>query len=121
MLEELRETGIALAIDDFGTGYSSFSRLQRLPVSRVKIDRSFVQDIPSNQNSCSITRAIISVAHELGIEVVAEGVETHKQAMYLSETGCDVLQGYYIGRPIPYKKISAKAAFKSVAEEAEPA
>ena len=121
MLQDLRDTGIALAIDDFGTGYSSFSRLQRLPVSRVKIDRSFVQDIPANQNNCSITSAIISVAHELGIEVVAEGVETHKQALHLSEAGCDVLQGYYLGRPVSFKKIAGKAAFRTVTPEAEPA
>lgn len=121
MLEDLREIGVALAIDDFGTGYSSFSRLQRLPVTRVKIDRSFIQDIPANQNNCSITGAIISVAHDLGIEVVAEGVETHKQALFLSEIGCDVLQGYYLGRPQPFKKIANRAAFKTVQVEAEPA
>ena len=119
MLEDLRDAGVALAIDDFGTGYSSFSRLQSLPVSRVKIDRSFVQDIPANQNSCSITHAIISVAHELGIEVVAEGVETHKQALFLSEIGCDVLQGYYLGRPKSFKEIASKATFKTDTEEVE--
>ena len=121
MLEDLREAGVAIAIDDFGTGYSSFSRLQRLPITRVKIDRSFVHDIPGNQNNCSITQAIISVAHELGIEVVAEGVETHKQALFLSEIGCDVLQGYYLGRPTSFKDIPRKAEFKTVIEEAEPA
>jgi len=121
MLHDLKEAGIVLAIDDFGTGYSSFSRLQQLPVSRVKIDRSFVQDIPANQNNCAITRAIISVAHDLGIEVVAEGVETHKQALFLSEIGCDVLQGYYLGRPKSFEKIANRAAFKTVHKEAEPA
>ena len=99
ILDELREAGVSLAIDDFGTGYSSFSRLQKLPVSRVKIDRCFVHDIPENQSNCAIVKAIISVAHDLGIEVVAEGVETPKHARYLNTVGCDVLQGYYIGRP----------------------
>lgn len=99
ILDDLREAGVALAIDDFGTGYSSFSRLQKLPVSRVKIDRCFVHDIPENQSNCAIVKAIISVAHDLGIEVVAEGVETYKHARFLNTVACDVLQGYYIGRP----------------------
>ena len=105
MLRDLSAAGVELAIDDFGTGYSSFSRLQQLPVSRVKIDRCFVQDIPNNKGNCAIARAIISVAHDLGIAVVAEGVETHEQVVFLSEAGCDILQGYYIGRPAPFERI----------------
>lgn len=117
MLHSLRDEGVALAIDDFGTGYSSFSRLQKLPVTRVKIDRSFVHDIPTNQSNCSIVSAIISVAHVLGIEVVAEGVESHKQALFLSEAGCDVLQGYYVGRPQAFDNIGKKAKLKNANRE----
>jgi len=117
-LEDLRQAGISIAIDDFGTGYSSFSRLQQLPVSRVKIDRSFIQNIPTNRSNCSISRAMISVAHDLGIEVVAEGVETHQQALFLSEAGCDVLQGYYVGKPKAFSQMTNKAKLRTV-EQAE--
>ncbi len=116
-LHELRAAGIDLAIDDFGTGYSSFSRLQQLPVSRVKIDRCFVHDIPTNQGNCSIVKAIISVAHDLGVEVVAEGVETHEQAIFLSQAGCDVLQGYYIGRPDTFQTLLHKTPLQMVEED----
>lgn len=118
-LEVLRQAGVSLAIDDFGTGYSSFSRLQQLPVSRVKIDRSFIQNIPTNQSNCCISRAMISVAHDLGIEVVAEGVETHQQALFLSEAGCDVLQGYYVGRPKAFNQMTNKARLRTVEETEE--
>lgn len=114
MLSELRRSGVDLAIDDFGTGYSSFSRLQQLPVSRIKIDRSFVEGIPHDKNNCCIVKAVIYVAHTMGIETVAEGVETHEQAIYLSEAGCDTLQGYYVGRPNSFDKISTKALLKTV-------
>lgn len=111
MLQDLRAAGVDLAIDDFGTGYSSFSRLQKLPVTRVKIDRSFVQDIPDNHSNCSIVKAIISVAHELGIEVVAEGVETRQQLEFLKAAACDILQGYYVGRPCTFEQINENASF----------
>ena len=113
VLKQLRDIGVDIAIDDFGTGYSSFSRLQRLPVTRVKIDRTFIQDIPHNTSNESIVRAIISVAHELKMEVVAEGVETHSQAKFLSTVGCDLLQGYYVGEPGPVSRIAAKAKLKT--------
>lgn len=117
VLQDLCKAGVELAIDDFGTGYSSFSRLQQLPVTRLKIDRSFVHDIPENPGNCSIVRAMLSVAHELGIDVVAEGVETHRQAMFLSEIGCDVLQGYYIGKPATFQQIKDKASLKTDSKE----
>ena len=120
MLRDLSAAGVELAIDDFGTGYSSFSRLQQLPVSRVKIDRCFVHDIPNNKGNCAIARAIISVAHDLGIAVVAEGVETHEQVVFLSEAGCDILQGYYIGRPAPFERIHQRPSQdKLITVEAE--
>jgi EAL domain-containing protein (putative c-di-GMP-specific phosphodiesterase class I) len=100
-LEGLREMGIALALDDFGTGYSSLSYLRRFPISRVKIDRSFVQEIPENADDRALTTAIIAMAHSLGLTVVAEGVETGAQEEFLRASGCDELQGYRLGRPVP--------------------
>jgi len=96
----LSERGITFSVDDFGTGYSSLSYLQRLPISRLKIDRSFVRGLPTNTNDAIIVAAIISVAHKLGIRVVAEGVETHAQLEFLRAQGCDAVQGYLICRPL---------------------
>lgn len=105
-LKTLRDIGVELSIDDFGTGYSSLSRLRRLPLSRIKIDKSFVFGLPSNQDDRSITQAIVSMAHDLGLEVVSEGVETKAQALFLEEINCDLLQGYHLGRPMPFEKFS---------------
>jgi len=113
-LKTLREIGVELSIDDFGTGYSSLSRLRRLPLSRIKIDKSFVFGLPNNQDDCSITRAIVSMAHDLGLEVVSEGVETKAQAEFLDQINCDLLQGYYLGRPMPFKKFSQKIEDESM-------
>ncbi len=105
VLHALRDAGIELSIDDFGTGYSSFSRLRELPLSRIKIDRSFVHGIPENQDDNSIVKAIICVAHEMGMEVVSEGVENDAQAEFLSKVNCDLLQGYHIGRPMEFRNV----------------
>jgi diguanylate cyclase (GGDEF)-like protein/PAS domain S-box-containing protein len=101
MLEELRSMGVRLSIDDFGTGYSSLSYLQRFPLSRLKIDQSFVRDLLTNENSVKITKAIIAMAHSLNLAVLAEGVETEGQLAKLREEGCDEVQGYLFSRPIP--------------------
>jgi len=100
-LNGLQQMGIALALDDFGTGYSSLSYLRRFPISRVKIDRSFVKEIPANADDVALTTAIIAMAHGLGLTVVAEGVETGAQEEFLRDSGCDELQGYRLGRPVP--------------------
>ncbi len=100
MLEGLRTMGVRLSIDDFGTGYSSLSYLQRFPLSRLKIDQSFVKDLQTNDNNVKITKAIIAMAHSLNLSVLAEGVETEEQLARLREEGCDEVQGYLFSRPV---------------------
>lgn len=100
-LKRLHSAGIDLAIDDFGVGYSSLAYLQRLDIDILKIDRSFINDIAINGNSISLIKAIITMAHNLDIEVVAEGVETHQQYLCLKQLGCDYMQGYFFSKPIP--------------------
>jgi diguanylate cyclase (GGDEF)-like protein len=99
ILQELKKLGIRLSIDDFGTGFSSLSYLKTMPIDVIKIDRSFIRDIPSDADDIAITTAIINMAHSLGIEVVAEGVETMEQFELLKELGCDNIQGYLFMKP----------------------
>lgn len=106
-LTNLKDLGVRIAIDDFGTGYSSLSYLQRFPLDRVKIDRSFVRDLIQHSTEASIVSAIIAMAHELRLEVVAEGVETQEQYDYLCAEGCDVIQGYLIAQPMPPDRLEA--------------
>jgi len=100
-LARLSEMGVGLALDDFGTGYSSLSHLRRLPINRVKIDRSFVSEISEASQGAAVTAAIVALAHSLKLAVVAEGVETTEQANFLRNNGCDELQGYLISRAVP--------------------
>ena len=99
-MKHLRSLGVSLAIDDFGTGYSNLSALKDLPVSRLKIDRSFLADLPSNESDRAVTTAIISLGQKLKLDMVAEGVETLEQLEFLRENNCDGVQGYYFGRPV---------------------
>ncbi len=102
-LEYIKKMGIDISIDDFGTGYSSLSYLRQLPVDELKIDKSFIDDIPNNPDAYVIINSIISLAKSLGYKTVAEGVETTKQQSYLLKNGCDIIQGYLYSKPLPKK------------------
>ncbi len=105
LLRELKALGVGLALDDFGTGYSSLSYLKDLPIDKVKIDRSFIRDLIDDPRDAAVTRGIISMAHHLDLQVVAEGVETAAQAARLFDSQCDVFQGYYYARPMPLSEL----------------
>ena len=100
-LRQIKETGVRLAIDDFGTGYSSLSYLKSLPFDELKIDKSFVDDLPGDESCVSIARSIISLGHNLGMSVLAEGIENKAQRACLREAGCDDAQGYFYAKPLP--------------------
>lgn len=109
-LKNLREMGVHVSVDDFGTGYTSISYLKQYPINTLKIDQSFIKGIPQNPHDIGITTAVIALGHNLGLEIVAEGVETIEQMQFLSEHGCDMIQGYYISRPLPANKITEQFA-----------
>jgi diguanylate cyclase (GGDEF)-like protein len=105
-LEELKSAGFMLSVDDFGTGYSSMSYLKRFPIHALKIDRSFIQDLPNNLDDAAITKAIVSMATSLGLEIVAEGVETPAQIDFLRDNGCKISQGFFFGGAVPPEQIT---------------
>ena len=104
-LEQLRELGIELSIDDFGTAYSSLSRLKQLPLNTLKIDQSFVRDLGKDPDDDALVRTIITMAHNLNLKVVAEGVETEMQYQFVKQHGCDIVQGYLFGKPVSFTQI----------------
>src|SRR5581483_9134628 len=106
-MTRLSEMGVRLSLDDFGTGYSSLVYLKRLPIHEIKIDRSFVKTLPADPDASAIVRSAIGLGHNLGLRVIAEGVEDRDAEAMLAEAGCDAVQGFLIGRPVPEAEITA--------------
>ena len=100
VLNKIRKLGVSITVDDFGTGYSSLSYVKKLPIDKLKIDRSFVEDLPNNKDSVAIVKTIIALAQNLNLEIIAEGVETKEQLDFLVNNGCENIQGYYYSKPI---------------------
>jgi len=100
-IEELRELGVRISLDDFGTGYSSLTYLRELPINILKVDKSFIDDIMMQNGKNSLAGSIIALAHDLGLEVIAEGVEKEEQLEYLKWYNCDMVQGYLFSEPVP--------------------
>jgi len=115
ILDNIKATGVQLSIDHFGIGYTSISYLKQLPINAIKIDRSFIKGIPNNPNDCAITSAVIALAHNLGLEVVSEGVETAEQIQFLANQQCDVVQGYFLSHPVSAQKLLLQ--FKKLRDE----
>jgi EAL domain-containing protein (putative c-di-GMP-specific phosphodiesterase class I) len=105
LVDQLREAGLRFAIDDFGTGHSSLSRLAQLPVSTLKIDHSFIRDIPGDTAAATLVTSIIQLARNLGLEPLAEGIETPEQRDFLVSRGCSAGQGFLLGEPMPADRI----------------
>ena len=104
-LNRIKDMGVRITLDDFGTGYSSLSYLRKIPLTGLKIDRSFVSEIGNDENTGKLISSIVAMAHELGLEVTAEGVEQKHQVDYLTELGCEYLQGFYFSRPMPWQEV----------------
>ncbi len=107
IIEQLRDQGLTFSIDDFGTGYSSLGYLKTLPINRLKIDQSFIRDLPEDENDKAITRAVIALGHSMQMKIVAEGVESEEQVAYLTELGCDFAQGYLYSKAVSAEEITA--------------
>jgi EAL domain-containing protein (putative c-di-GMP-specific phosphodiesterase class I) len=104
ILNQISATGVELAVDDFGTGYSSLAYLKKLPIDKLKIDQSFVKDLPDDEDDKTIAKAVIALATSLNLKIIAEGVESKEQKDFLIKNGCENIQGYYYSKPIPADK-----------------
>ena len=105
VLQAIRQLGVHIALDDFGTGFSSLSYLKRLPINKLKVDRSFVRDVASDARDAAIVEGVVTMADKLGLEVLVEGVETVEQFRFLRTLQCDHFQGYYFARPMPWNDL----------------
>ncbi|WP_329609980.1 putative bifunctional diguanylate cyclase/phosphodiesterase [Microaerobacter geothermalis] len=114
VLKELRKMGVQIAIDDFGIGYSSLNHIKRFPINTLKIDQSFIRDVTENPDDAAIVSSIITLAHSLKLNVIAEGVETREQVAFLSRKNCDRMQGYFFGKPIPAEQIEKEFLINSI-------
>ena len=112
-MSALKAEGIGFSLDDFGTGYSSLSYLKRLPLDQLKIDQSFVRDVLTDPNDATIARTIVALANSMGMNVIAEGVETEAQRRFLATNGCMTYQGYLFGRPMPVDDFTQRAVLSS--------
>jgi EAL domain-containing protein (putative c-di-GMP-specific phosphodiesterase class I) len=110
-MQRLHEAGINLVIDDFGVANSSMAYLKRFPVRKLKIDRSFIRDVPADSDDVAIVSAIVAMGHSLDLRVVAEGVETAAQSAFLRSIGCDEVQGYLFGRPVPHDEMHVQLLY----------
>ena len=119
LLDRLDRRGVGLAIDDFGTGYSSLAHLKRLPLDSLKVDRTFVRDMTSDEQDAAIVRSTIALAHSLGMRVIAEGVEDERTLQALRTMGCDMAQGYFIGKPMPLAELFDWLAARATAAAVE--
>jgi EAL domain-containing protein (putative c-di-GMP-specific phosphodiesterase class I) len=108
LLRHWRQLGLGLSIDDFGTGYSSLGYLKHFPIDALKIDRAFVRDVATAAGDAAITTAVLALGHALDLRVVAEGVETEAQLAFLRQQGCDLVQGFLIGRPMPAEEFTRR-------------
>jgi diguanylate cyclase (GGDEF)-like protein/PAS domain S-box-containing protein len=114
ILDRLKKIGVSIALDDFGTGYSSFGYLQKFPFNKVKIDRSFVKNLSGNKTNAALVRAVLSIGRDLGLPVVAEGVENAEQRDRLREEGCPLFQGYLFGKPAPFADVATNLALENL-------
>jgi len=115
ILNQIKALGVQLSIDHFGIGYTSISYLKQFPINTIKIDKSFIKGVPNIPNDSVITSALIALAHHLGLEVIAEGIESAEQIQYLSSHHCDIVQGYFLSHPVSAQKIVLQ--FKKLQEE----
>jgi EAL domain-containing protein (putative c-di-GMP-specific phosphodiesterase class I) len=107
ILNDIHDLGVKISVDDFGTGYSSLSYLKKLPIDHIKVDRSFVSDIGLNSSNESIVQALIAMSHSLDMYVIAEGVESVEQLIFLQANECDLMQGYYFSRPLSTQSVES--------------